>query len=258
MPMIGHRLVHLWRVFAAGFCFVLFGVGGLILGFVVFPTVSLFSRSKQEETFRCRRMVQLSFRGFVWFMTSCGILTWDVKGRTDIQRQGQLIIANHPSLIDIVLLISMIPNATCIVKTDLFRNIFTRGPVRRAGYIPNGSPEKLIEECEAQLKAGASLVVFPEGSRSVQELPLHFKRGAAHLWLRARCEVSLVTITVTPPYLTKHEMWYQVPRSRPHFSLAGRRDGASYFANKQEMHSSISARVLTRQWQDYFKNEITT
>jgi 1-acyl-sn-glycerol-3-phosphate acyltransferase len=256
MPMSGRQDFYWWRVFAAGASFVLFGVGGLILGFVVFPVVSLFSRSKEEETRRCRRMVQFSFRAFVWFMTISGVLTWDVKYRAEMQRQGQLIIANHPSLIDIVFLISMIPNATCIVKTGIFRNAFTRGPVRRAGYIPNDNPEQLIGECEAQLKAGASLVVFPEGSRSVQGVPLHFKRGAAHLWLRSRCEVSMVTITVTPPSLAKNEKWYQVPRSRPHFSLAASSNGAHYLA-QQEIQGTINARLVTRQWQDYFMRERT-
>jgi len=246
-----------WRMFATGLSFILFGVGGLILGFLVFPLVSLISQSKEMETRRCRRMVQLGFQAFVWFMTSFGVLTWDVRGRTDIQRQGQLIIANHPSLIDIVFLISMIPNATCIVKAELFRNIFTRGPVKRAGYIPNGNPEQWIGECEAQLKAGSSLAIFPEGSRSVQELPLHFKRGAAYLWMRARCDVCLVTITVTPPTLAKYEKWYQIPRSRPHFSLAATNDRALCFA-QHEGHDPTSARLLTRQWQDYFVRELVT
>jgi 1-acyl-sn-glycerol-3-phosphate acyltransferase len=244
-------------MFATGISFVLFGVGGLILGFLVFPAVSLISQSKEIETRRCRQMVQLSFRAFVWFMTSFGVLTWDVRGRTDMQRKGQLIIANHPSLIDIVFLISMVPNATCIVKADLFRNIFTGGPVRRAGYIPNGNPEQWIGECDAQLKAGATLVVFPEGSRSVREVPLHFKRGAAYLWLRTRCDVSMVSITVTPPTLAKHEKWYQIPDSRPHFSLAATDDKALRFA-QHEVYGSNSARLLTRQWQDYFLKEITT
>jgi 1-acyl-sn-glycerol-3-phosphate acyltransferase len=255
--MSGRQDFYYWRVFATGASFVLFGLGGLILGYLVFPAVSVITRSKELETRRCRRMVQLGFRAFIWFMASLGVLTWDVKGKADIRRRGQLIIANHPTLIDIVFLISMIPNATCIIKSGLYRNVFTSGPVRRAGYIPNNDPDQLIEDCEAQLEAGASLVVFPEGSRSVQEVPLHFKRGAAYLWLRTQCDVSLVTITAIPPTLAKHEKWYQVPRSRPYFKLVASGDRTTCLAGGEEP-DSVGARILTRQWQDHFKKEIAT
>lgn len=255
--MTERRDFYWWRILATGFSFVVFGLGGLFLGVLVFPLISLVSRSKADETRRCRWVIHICFRAFVWLMTTLGVISVQVSGRAELQGSGRLVIANHPTLIDIVLLTAMIPDATCIVKAALFQNVFTRGPVRHAGYIANGNPEQLMEECEAQLKAGASLVVFPEGSRSVQKAPSRFQRGAAYLWLRTRCEVSLVTITSTPPTLTKHKKWYQVPSRRPHIVLEASRYNAESFP-RTEMRDSAGARLLTRQWQDYFMNEITT
>jgi len=249
------RDFYYWRILATGISFAMFGLGALVLGCILLPIISLFSRSRESGQRHCRRMVQLSFRAFIWFMRSLGVLTWEVEGRAELGRGGQLVIANHPTLIDIVFLISMIPNATCIVKADLFRNVFTRGPVQWAGYVPNNSTDQMLEDCAKELAGGASLVVFPEGSRSVAESPVRFRRGAAYLWLCARCEVALVSIASNPPTLGKHEKWYQIPPVRPHFKLVINA-GEEHAIEGGDSQASIAARLLTRQWQDYFENEI--
>lgn len=254
--MSGRRDLYYWRVVATGTSFFLFGLGGLVLGYLLLPTVALFSPSREVGTRRCRHIIHLSFRSFIWFMRSIGVLTWSVEGVSGLKREGQLVIANHPTLIDIVFLISMIPNATCIVKSELYRNIFTRGPVRLAGYVPNNSPHQLIDDCALQLQAGAALVVFPEGSRSEGEIPSRFKRGAAYLWLRVRCQISLVTIVSSPLTLAKNEKWYQVPRVRPHFRLVVK-EGVVSSKSCATDQASLEARVLTRQWQDHFIKETT-
>jgi len=188
-------------------------------------------------------------------MRSLGVLTLEVEGKPKLEQGGLLVIANHPTLIDIVFLISMIPNATCIVKAGLYRNVFTRGPVRWAGYVPNNSTEQLLADCARELAGGASMVIFPEGSRSVAQSALRFKRGAAYLWQRARCDVALVTIVSNPPTLAKHEKWYQIPPVRPHFKLVITADEEIAPAGG-EGRASIEARVLTRHWQDHFEKEI--
>lgn len=246
---------YYWRMLATGISFAVFGVGALVLGCILLPLILLFSRSHESGQRHCRRMVQLSFRAFIWLMRVLGVLTWEVEGRAELGRGGQLVIANHPTLIDIVFLISMIPNATCIVKADLYRNVFTRGPVQWAGYIPNNSTDQMLTDCAKELAGGASLVVFPEGSRSVAQSPLHFRRGAAYLWLRTRCDIALATIVSNPPTLAKHEKWYQIPPVRPHFKLVINVDEESAPADG-EAQSSIQARVLTRQWQEHFEKEM--
>lgn len=253
--MSARRDLYYWRILATGLSFTVFGIGGLVLGGILLPFTFIFSGSRELGQRRCRRMIQQGFRAFIWLMRSLGVLTWEVEGRSELARGGQLVIANHPTLIDIVFLISMIPNATCIVKADLYRNLFTRGPVKWAGYVPNNSTDQMLSDCAKELADGASLVVFPEGSRSVAQIPLQFKRGAAYLWLRARSDVALVTIVSTPPTLAKHEKWYQIPPVRPHFKLVIKAGEQSKPA-VGDGQASIEARVLTRQWQQHFEKEI--
>ncbi|MDW3081586.1 1-acyl-sn-glycerol-3-phosphate acyltransferase, partial [Vibrio sp. 1403] len=37
-----NRLNQYWRVLATGFCFSVFGLGGLALSFIVIPTIRIF------------------------------------------------------------------------------------------------------------------------------------------------------------------------------------------------------------------------
>ncbi len=246
---------YYWRLFATGASFSLFGIGGVILGFVVFPLVGLVSRDRQRAVLRCRRLVALSFRLFVGFMKNTGVLTWEVEGREHLEQPGILVVANHPTLIDIVFIIAMIANASCIVKPSLYRNFFTRGPVSRAAYVVSDEPESLIEDCVDTLREGSSLVIFPEGTRSVQGMPLKFRRGAAHVQRRSGCPVVLVRISSCPPTLAKHEKWYQIPARRPHFRLVVERDQAATVDVPYD-GTAPDSRTITRRWRDHFATEV--
>ena len=65
---------------------------------------------------------------------------------------GQLVVANHPSLIDVLFIGAQMPQVGCIVKESLQRNPFLGAPIRWAGYIPNSTPEHLIENCLTTLR----------------------------------------------------------------------------------------------------------
>lgn len=245
---------YYWRIFATGASYSLFGLGCLLLGYVVMPLVSWCAPDRDSAVRRCRYLVHRTFGLFVDFMRYSGVLTWDVRGAERLSTPGQLVIANHPTLIDIVLLISIIPNATCIVKAGLYRNIFTRGPVRRAGYVPNNSPEQLLRDGSAAVRDGTTLVIFPEGSRSVAGTLLTFRRGAAYVWMESECPLALVTITASPPTLAKGEKWYDIPHRRPHFKLSVRDGEHAPIARDREQ---ATARSVTRAWQQYFSREIS-
>ena len=70
-------------------------------------------------------------------MRVLGILTYRVEGAERLREPGRLIVANHPTLLDVVLLVSQMPEVDCIVKRGLWRNPFLRWPVSWAGYLPN-------------------------------------------------------------------------------------------------------------------------
>jgi 1-acyl-sn-glycerol-3-phosphate acyltransferase len=209
------------RIVATGFCFALFGFGGLLILCLVFPFLCFVHSSPTESRQRARHIIHTSFRGFVRVMVACGVISYEVRHVEKLKRQGLLIVANHPSLIDVVLLIALIHRPNCVVKASLRDNLFTRGPVRSAGFVVNTEGPQLISDCIASVRSGDNLIIFPEGTRSLEHNgalnPL--KRGAANVALRGNLALTPVVITVSEPMLGKGQSWFNAPRKRPHFVL---------------------------------------
>lgn len=213
------RLGRTWRIFGTGLCFALFGIGGALLSFTVFPLLRIAAGSRERAQPLIRMVLRHTFARFVGLMRVLGLLTYEVRGRERLLAGGQLIVANHPTLIDVVFLLSLVPDATCVVKRGLWSNPFLRWPVIWAGYVPNSESDTLLRDCSATLRAGHSLVMFPEGSRSIPDQELRLKRGAAQVALAAGVPVLPVVIACDPLTLTKAEPWYSVPLTRPHWIL---------------------------------------
>ena len=213
------RDLYYVRLVTTGLSFLLFGVGGTLLGIVVVPLLLVVPGSSTARRKRIRRMIRLAFRFFIGFMNQTGGISYSFTGAERLGRPGQLIIANHPSLIDIVLLIAFTPDAGCVVKREAWRNPAMVIGVSAAGYVPNAPTELMIERATALLAAGECLIMFPEGTRTFPHRPMHFHRGAASVALRAASVVTPVFIHVEPPSLGKSMPWYQLPDPRAHFAL---------------------------------------
>ena len=209
-----------WRVAATGFSFALFGVGGLLLGLVVAPLMLAVVRHRRRRAALMRGVIHHLFRAFVAMMCLLGLCSVEVRGRERLRRHGLLILASHPSLIDVVFLMALVRDADCIVKAALLRNPFTTGPVRAAGFVCNDSGPGLIDDWVASVRAGNNLIVFPEGTRTPAGSPLgRLQRGAAHLAVRGGLAITPVRITCSQPMLAKTDKWWRVPPSPGHFTI---------------------------------------
>jgi len=215
----GRQDYYLWRLVGTALSFTLFGAAGLVLGLFVFPLSRLLPLGARRRLAWGRATVTLCFYGFIKVMRSLRVLSYEFNGAERLGRPGQLILANHPSLIDVVFLIGFAPRAGCVVKSALWRNPCTAGVVSAAGYIPNTPTDLMIEQASQALQHDRALIMFPEGTRSTPGTRLQFHRGAASVAIRAASFVTPVYITVEPSTLTKAAPWYRIPARRPHFAL---------------------------------------
>jgi 1-acyl-sn-glycerol-3-phosphate acyltransferase len=210
-----------WRAAASGLCFLVFGAGALALSLTAFPLLSLTAADAATARLRVQRTIRAGCACFAALMKALGLVRWEVHGGEALAAApdagGRLIIANHPSLIDAVFLLAWLPQADCIVKQALLENPFLRHAVRRAGYLGNAEPDALVAECAAALRAGRTLLVFPEGTRSVPGRPLRLRRGAARIALAAGVPVVPVQIRCEPLVLSKRMRWYQMGDRPAHF-----------------------------------------
>lgn len=245
-------LNRLWRQLATGFSFLVFGVGGLVLTLVLVPVSLLITDEFRRERW-VKYLIHRCFRLFTGMMEALGVLTAEIHHLERLSRPGQLVIANHPTLIDVVFLISFMPRADCVVKSSLLRNPFTRGPVRAACYIANDDPEAVIKAAGESFARGNSLIVFPEGTRTTPRQKIKLQRGVANIAIRTGQNCRPVTIQCTPPTLTKNTPWYQVPECRVHitFQVGEELDVSPFLEGKP----SVMSRQLTATIKDYFTRE---
>jgi 1-acyl-sn-glycerol-3-phosphate acyltransferase len=241
-----------WRVVATGFCFTAFGLGGLLFGAVVFPALRLIVREPQAQRVAAKALIGRTFRLFVRMMRALGVLSFEVSGLQRLHGGGKLVLANHPTLIDVVFLIAFIERADCIVKAALGRNPFTRGPVRAAGYVCNDAGSAMVDDCIASVGAGNNLIIFPEGTRTRPNEPCRLHRGAARVALHGALDIVPVRIQCSPPTLAKGAPWWHVPRRKVHFRI---HVGASiaiapYLAKDEPLPKA--ARRLTADLTHYF------
>ncbi|PYN20349.1 MAG: 1-acyl-sn-glycerol-3-phosphate acyltransferase [Candidatus Rokuibacteriota bacterium] len=210
------RLAYGWRVLRTGVAFLTFGIGAIVVAAVVWP-LRLLPR------------------------------------RTDARRE---VHANHPTLIDVVLLLTRLPQADCIVKTAARRNPLMRRIVTGAGYLANDDGDALVDACADRIGRGRSVVLFPEGTRSPRGGLRRFQRGAAHIALKSGCPIVPVVITCRPPTLLKGQAWHDVPDRTARFVLRVEEpiDPARYLGAETTL--PVAARRLTADLQMLYERRL--
>jgi 1-acyl-sn-glycerol-3-phosphate acyltransferase len=252
------RLNYLQRLVGTGLGFGFFGLGGMAIGLVFFPLICLRHRGESERRRAARLLIHRVFALHLNFLRWVGVMDYRVSGLESLRAsRGELIVANHPTLLDVVFLISQLPDADCIVRNGLWNNPFTRGPVRAAGYLLNDGSPALIERCAERLRSGASLVVFPEGTRTVRGATLNpLQRGAANIAARSGAPCRPVIIRCDPLTLTKHEKWYRIPPRRFFLSMEVRDALPVASIVGASAGPAIAARRINAALQAYFMEEL--
>jgi 1-acyl-sn-glycerol-3-phosphate acyltransferase len=134
-----------------------------------------------------------------------GVLKVDASELDGLRHEpgGMIIAANHPSMLDALLIVAKLPRGVCVMKADLMRNIFLGAGARLARYIRNDSPRSMIRGAVANLRSGAHLVLFPEGTRTVQRPINRFRPGVSLIAHLAKVPIQTVIIETESPYLGK-------------------------------------------------------
>ena len=214
------QIAKRWRLLQTGLSFAVFGAVVLGLGFVVIPTSRLFARGLESDELRAQRWVHRGCRFFVGFMKGIGLLCLD---RVDVERLRVggplLLVANHPTLLDLVVMASLMPQLDCIVSGAWAENAFLRRTVVAAGYVRNDDGGSVVRACLRHLQAGRSVIVFPEGTRSPPGGLRDFQAGAAFVALRSGHALVPVLMSCVPSTLTKGRSWYDVPAEQLHMTV---------------------------------------
>ncbi|MDR0612321.1 MAG: 1-acyl-sn-glycerol-3-phosphate acyltransferase [Dysgonamonadaceae bacterium] len=143
------------------------------------------------------------YPGAIWSKLVCIISLCPVKviGKEKLNRkQSYIFVSNHQGSYDIFLIFGYIGQVIKWVMKQSLRKIPLVGyACERAGFIfvDNSSAQaaaKTIQIAESKLKNGASIAIFPEGSRTCTGKMGKFKKGAYQMALDLKLPVVPVTI----------------------------------------------------------------
>ena len=209
MPKIENYLFNFCGCFMKIFAMTVFGVGAVILAVFVFPFIRLFTLHRKDFGVVARAYVSHTFRVFLGFLNLLHVSIRKVENEDDYRNiHSKIIIANHPSLLDFVYIMSLVPNSTCIVRGGLTKTPL-RGVIKQA-YITNTTTfEDMFLECKNLTDMGCNVIIFPEGTRTPRHGKNNYKKGAARIALYCGCDVQPIFIGGSDKYgLGKHDpLW---------------------------------------------------
>ena len=194
-----------------------------------------------------RAAIASVYRGFWACAQALGLMRIDYEALDALRHDtGLIIAANHPSLLDAMLVVARVPRGVCIMKAGLMRNPFLGAGARLARYIRNDPPRGMIRSAVANLREGGQLVLFPEGTRTVTPPINPFRPGMTLIAHMAQVPIQTVIIETESPYLGKGWPIWRTPQFPVVFSARlGQR-----FAPEPD-HMALLKRIET-----YFATEL--
>lgn len=125
-----------------------------------------------------------------------------VEGLENINpEEAYVFAANHQSQFDIFTILAYLPTQfRWLAKKELFRIPILGGAMKGAGYISIDRSNrkeafKSIDLAAARVREGTSIVIFPEGTRSLDGKLQSFKKGGFHLAIKSKRPIVPVSIS---------------------------------------------------------------
>jgi 1-acyl-sn-glycerol-3-phosphate acyltransferase len=131
-----------------------------------------------------------------------------VEGREKIPDEATVMVANHLSFLDILVLFRLFTHFKWVSKVENFRVPAIGWNMVLNNYIPltrgdRTSVVQMMRACERTLAAGNSIMMFPEGTRSPSGRMRRFKTGAFELAIKSQSSIQPIVIQGTHDALPK-------------------------------------------------------
>lgn len=210
LPKVKNPFLYLLRCIVKTFCYIFFGIGTFLIVIFCFPVLHLVWHDKDKFKKKGRVFVAGVLNFFVQTMRFLRISKYQVDDIETLRNlKSCVIVANHPSLLDVIYTFAFVRDADCIIRAGL-KSSPVSGIVRPL-YIPNDDDfDEMVKHAKKSLDSGANLIIFPEGTRTPRHGTNPYKKGAARIALETGCNVQPLHIGGGDKYgLGKHDPFYK-------------------------------------------------
>ncbi len=226
--------------------FLVFFVGTIYMSLLGFFVLTIGGQSESHKAFYHRRLCGI-FNVLVKLMPG---VTHHVDNRTgELFEKPGIVICNHQSHLDLLYTLTLSPKIVCLTNKWVWNCPFYGWIIRYADFLPVSEG---LEQHEAELKSaidrGYSILVFPEGTRSVDCSILRFHKGAFHLAERFGVDIIPLVIHGIGHFFPKKEFLLRkghvevrvLPRISPEHSF------------RKEVKSLKSAQLTQHYYEDEY------
>jgi 1-acyl-sn-glycerol-3-phosphate acyltransferase len=218
------------RIPLSGLAFLLFYGGASLIAWVLLPILRLRTRElpADERQAAIDQFMRRCYRVAIGYMAALGLMRFRLPDLANVVLPPRpwVVVANHPTLIDVLFIKALLPGVVVLVKSALFKDPSLRRLFAASGDFEGPSTESqefgntgVLDTFVERLEAGRSVIVFPEGTRSSAWRLRRFRRGAAEAAIRTGAAIIPIFILADPPALKKGDKWYDMPKQVPAFEL---------------------------------------
>lgn len=190
--------------------FFVFGCGAVLLNFFVFPFI-------KNNKFLCSDIIHHAWKFFIYFMMSLGLFKLKIKKLSKIE--NKIIVATHPSFIDIVILIALIPRSTCFVKKELAHNPILKNLVNSIFITNEVDLDELKSKSKEMLDMGFNVIIFPSGIRHRKNEFPKIKKGASLVALNSNTNIVPIKFFTDYDFMFINQPFYEVGENRVTFEV---------------------------------------
>ena len=160
LPPITNYPAWIWRVIRKIFVELVFAIGSLALGLIVFPLLRVFKHNKISYRRAAHKAVSYALDFYIHLMSLVRISTYKINDLKALRSvRGCVIVANHPSMLDVIYILAFVRDAVCIVKAGLKKSLVSL--IVNALYITNNIDFEIMQkECAEALQSGSNLIIF--------------------------------------------------------------------------------------------------
>lgn len=191
--------------------FLLLGVICLLISVLAFPMRALLPKLSSKRL--GRQLVSALVRLYLHSLVLMGACRFDLSELEALQdAPAMVIVPNHPSLLDALMILSRVPNTNCIMNAGIVHSLFFGAPARLMDFIPNTPLRAMVHLATADLHRGSHVLLFPEGTRTTR-FPIGELQGTAGLIAKhAKVPIQTLFIETNSGFLGKGWSLLWTPR----------------------------------------------